>query len=127
MRHQGDPSVNGGALVTAIQDDLNRFTLRFTRVGGWVVLQLDGELDARTCPALRDALVDTVDGQGNLFVVVDLSGVTFIDSAGIGVLVGANRRLRARGGELRISNPCGTIAKAFEVTRLDRELTITHT
>ena len=55
-------------------------------------------------------------------VVVDLQQITFIDSAGLGVLVGAHRRMRERGGRLRIVRPPPLVERAFELTGLDEVL-----
>ena len=60
----------------------------------WVVLAMTGELDLGSCPVLRQAVVaEVADGHNHL--VIDLSGVDFIDSAGLGSVVGALRRVRS--------------------------------
>src|SRR5918912_3313340 len=61
------------------------------------VLEVGGEVDVYTAPRLRERLVELVDG-GARDVVVDLSRVDFLDSTGLGVLVGALKRLRSAGG-----------------------------
>ncbi len=78
------------------------------------VVGASGELDATTAPQLGLLLLDLLeDGQRN--VVVDLSAVTFLDSTGLGVLVGGTRRLTDAGGTLslvvtdaRILQPCAS-------------------
>ena len=57
---------------------------------------------------------------GAKVVVVDLSGVTFVDSMTLGVLLGAVKRLRQRGGELRIIVDDPHVRRVFEITLLDR-------
>ncbi|MFB7935988.1 STAS domain-containing protein [Streptomyces sp. NPDC127049] len=72
--------------------------------GGWTVLSLRGELDLVTSPLIRRRVHDAV-AAGRHDLVVDLSGVLFCDSSGIGVLVGARRLLRSCGGRLRLVLP----------------------
>jgi anti-sigma B factor antagonist len=102
------------------------FSVQFRRVGGTVVVAVAGELDMYTAPTLRERLVDLVENQGCLFVVVDIGAVSFVDSSALAVLIGAHRRLRDRGGELRVSGPTNGVYKVFEITGLARELTITR-
>ncbi|MEU9855288.1 STAS domain-containing protein [Streptomyces sp. NPDC047974] len=71
---------------------------------GWTVLRLRGELDLLTSPRVRRRVHDAV-AAGRHHLVVDLSGVRFCDSSGIGVLVAARRLLRSCGGLLRIVLP----------------------
>ena len=68
---------------------------------GVAVVTLAGELDQFTVPALRDQLTGLLRA-GRVDVVVDLSAVTFIDSTGLGVLVGASKRAEDDGGALRL-------------------------
>ena len=88
---------------------------------GVVVLRAKGDLDAYTAPGLRAQLHEATAGEADL-VVVDLARVTFIDSAGLGALVGAHRRMREAEGELRIVRPPALVARAFELTGLDEVL-----
>jgi anti-anti-sigma factor len=71
---------------------------------GWVVLQVSGELDLVTSPAVRQHVHEAVaDGRHSL--VLDLSGVRFCDSSGVGVLIAARRLLRSCRGRLRLILP----------------------
>lgn len=72
--------------------------------GGWTVLRLRGELDLVTSPRIRRRVHDAV-AAGRHHLVVDLSGVVFCDSSGVGVLVAARRLLRSCGGRLRLVLP----------------------
>lgn len=90
---------------------------------GVVLLRAGGDLDAYTAPGLRAELHQATDDDDEAeLVVVDLQRVTFIDSAGLGTLVGAHRRMRERGGRLRIVRPPPLVARAFELTGLDEVL-----
>lgn len=100
------------------------FSLTFSRNQHRVVVAVHGELDCSTGPTLHERLADLIEFQGNLSVVVDLTSTTFIDSSGIEVLVTAHRWLRKRGGRLHLAVPRGSVLKVFEITGLDRVLTI---
>jgi anti-sigma B factor antagonist len=91
---------------------------------GVVVLRAKGDVDAYTAPGLRTQLHAVTGGEAQL-VVVDLAEITFIDSAGLGTLVGAHRRMREAGGRLRIVRPPALVARAFELTGLDEVLDLT--
>ena len=82
-----------------------------------------GELDLYTAPELKQELLEVIEG-GVTEIVVDLTRTTFIDSATLGVLVGAVRRLRERDGKLSIVCSDRSIRKIFEITGLDRVLEI---
>lgn len=92
--------------------------------GTGVVIKATGELDVYWAPGFRDALLLLIDGRDDLRVEVDLEGVTFIDSTGLGVLVGAQRRLNDRGGELMLSHLPSPTYKALEVSGLLPHFTI---
>ncbi|MFF4182150.1 STAS domain-containing protein [Streptomyces sp. NPDC001691] len=72
--------------------------------GAWTVLRVSGELDLVTSPGLRRQVHAVVaDGRRNL--VLDLSGVVFCDSIGVGVLIAARRLMRSCQGRLRLILP----------------------
>ena len=79
-----------------------------------------GELDAFRAPDVREELVRVIEA-GASAVVCDLSAVTFLDSSGLGVLVGALKRLRERGGDLYVV-PGKAGRRVLELTALDRVL-----
>lgn len=81
-------------------------------VPGGAVVALRGDLDLATSPLLRTALAELIDQPSVRCVVVDMGGVTFIDSTGVHVLVEAAKRLRRCGGDLALS---GTKSGAFKV------------
>jgi len=90
---------------------------------GWHVLRLAGEVDVATAPRLRDRLVSLVTG-GQRDLIVDLSGVTFIDSMGLGALVSGLKRARAQGGDLRLVGATDHVAKVLEITRLNQAFVV---
>jgi anti-sigma B factor antagonist len=93
---------------------------------GWAVLAVSGEVDVATAPRLRERLVSMVtDGQHR--IVVDLEGVDFLDSTGLGVLVGALKRVRTHDGELSLVCTQPRILKVFEITGLTKVFSIHDT
>ena len=81
------------------------------------VVKVSGEVDLATSPRLRDALVEITD-ENEPRVVVDLEDVGFIDSTGIGVLVGGVKRARSHGGDLALVCTQRRILKVLEITGL---------
>jgi anti-sigma B factor antagonist len=99
-------------------DAIGDLAIRLGRNGGQVVVSLCGELDAYTSPRLREVLLDVIDNQGNLDVAVALDELSFIDSSGLSVLIGAMKRVREGGGTLRLLDPTPDAYRVFEITRL---------
>jgi anti-sigma B factor antagonist len=81
------------------------------------LFRVRGEVDVSTASIFRDDLARAVD-RGDPRVVVDLSGVTFMDSSGLGVLVGALRRMRDDGRTLRVIGLNPTTRRLFDATGL---------
>ncbi len=86
-----------------------------SREPGYVVLSVAGELDAATEQRFRDALTSVLT-HGVPRIVVDLSRVAFISSAGIGVLMGVRRVLADGGGSLALACPHGEVAQVLSIT-----------
>lgn len=89
----------------------------------WTVLAVGGDLDVAAAPALRQAVMAAV-SSGETRLVLDLTGVGFIDSFGIGAVVGSLKRVRQRGGELALVCPEPRVRRVFELCDLDRILTL---
>ena len=90
------------------------------------VVSVTGEVDLFTAPEFKDRVMAPI-AAGVERVVVDLSDASFIDSSSLGVLIGAHRRLRARGGRLMVACDHAAILKTFRVTGLDSVFTIAPT
>jgi anti-sigma B factor antagonist len=83
------------------------------------LVRVVGEVDLHTCPELRAALQRLTD-EGQLRIVLDLAAVPYVDSAALGVLVDAQRRLREKDGEIYLARVAPFVMRAFEITRLIR-------
>jgi len=88
-----------------------------------IVLEVGGEVDVYTAPKLRERLIELSEA-GALHVIVDLGKVEFLDSTGLGVLIGARKRLRGAGGSLVLVCSRDPLLKLFHVTALDKVFTI---
>lgn len=87
--------------------------------GGSPPVIVDGELDASTAPRLGAELHRLVD-EGRTSLTLDCSGLDFIDSQGLGVLVGVSRRLRDAGGSLHLRGARSQLLRVLHLTRLDQ-------
>ena len=87
------------------------------------IVAAHGQIDLYSAPTFKEALADAID-DGNTDVVVDLTGVSFMDSTGLGVLVGAHKRLDLLGGSLLVVSPDETIKRVFELVGLSRRFEI---
>ena len=88
--------------------------------GETVVLTIHGDADLKIAAELKDRLAAAIDDESVSTLVLDLSGVTFLDSMVLGVFLGCMKRLRARGGRFRVVMPHNDIRRIFEMTLLDR-------
>jgi anti-anti-sigma factor len=86
---------------------------------GGRVVALRGELDASTTRDLADHLI----GPPGSLVVVDLFGLTFIDSSGLGAIHAARRKAREDGGNLIVCRPNPTVFRVLEITGFDMWVT----
>lgn len=86
---------------------------------GGAVAQLRGEIDLRSSPKLRAALLQVADRKPTR-VIVDLAGVTYVDSSGVGTLVEFKRRLERAGGKVVLSGLQPRVRSVFEITKLDQ-------
>lgn len=94
-------------------------TLEHRTEGDTTVLDVAGEVDVYTAPKLREKLVELVsDGHYNL--VVDMTKVEFLDSTGLGVLVGGLKRVRSHNGSLELVCSQERILKIFRITGLTK-------
>jgi anti-sigma B factor antagonist len=84
-----------------------------------VVLDLQGEVDAFTAPKLKQEMISQIE-RGTTKMAIDLADVTYLDSTGLGVLIGGLKRTRDKGGELVLICPNVRIMRIFDITGLSR-------
>lgn len=102
------------------------FDVQVAEEGGWSVLTLTGELDLAAAPAVRSRVVALTSG-GSSRLVIDLRGVDFLDSAGLGVLVGARKRVRQideAAGEVRLVATEPQVLRVLALAGLDRVMDV---
>jgi len=87
--------------------------------GDFEVIEVAGEIDVYTAPRLREALIDLVT-QGRHRLIVDVERVEFLDSTGLGVLVGGLKRVRSNGGSLDVVCTHDRLLKIFRITGLTK-------
>lgn len=85
------------------------------------VMTVRGEVDLASAPKLAAALSELI-GRGHSLVALDLEAVEFIDSTGLGVLVGSVRRLRDEGGDLILRAASPAVTRILEMTGLGNVL-----
>jgi len=88
-------------------------------IGEYTVIKLKGEVDIYTAPSLRETIIDSVE-RGRYKVAVDLDEVNFLDSTGLGVLVGGLKRVKQHDGELGIICNQESILRIFRITGLTK-------
>lgn len=91
-----------------------------------LVVQLSApSLDASNAPAFRDAVQTLL--QDRTRIVLDLSGVAFVDSSGLGALIGCHRQVSGRKGDFRLCSMSKAVRALFELMRMNRMFTIHDT
>jgi len=101
--------------VLDIQVDVDR---------GCTICRPVGELDAFTVSQFRQTLAELASSP---LLLIDLSGVPFVDSAGLGALIGGIRRVRELGGDVAVACPRPTLTRLLRTTGFDRIVTVTAT
>lgn len=89
----------------------NPFSVNCAAEDGFVILRLEGYLDAHTAPQFEEAVQNEIE-KGNLQLIVDGSQLTYISSAGLGVFMSFIEEIRERGGDIKI---CGVVPKVRQV------------
>lgn len=91
--------------------------------GASTVLRVGGDIDLNSAPGLS-ARIEAIQSRGVTAVIVDLGGVSFLDSSAIGVLVRAHQALTDAGGGLTVVSPRSAISNVFRIARLDEVLPV---
>jgi anti-sigma B factor antagonist len=98
----------------------------YSAAPGRTVVEVSGEIDVYTAPRLREALISLVDA-GSYRLIIDMEGVEFLDSTGLGVLVGGLKRVRAHDGGIDLVCTQGKILRIFRITGLSKVFPIHDT
>jgi anti-anti-sigma factor len=93
---------------------------------GIPVVRATGELDLATIPELR-AVMHEVTSREPRTLIFDFSGISYLDSSGLGILVSAKRRLGAYSGEVIVITDQSSVLKALALSGLDQILRVFHT
>lgn len=115
-RPDASPTTAGGGGSVILVMELRT---EVSEIAGWTVVNVWGELDVATSPSLRETLIRLV-GEGSTRLVLDLEGVDFLDSTGLGTIISALKRVRTHDGDLRLVCTRSRIARLFEITGLDK-------
>lgn len=91
---------------------------------GYTICRPIGELDAFTVSQFRQALAELASSPR---LVIDMSGVPFVDSAGLGALIGGIRRTREQGGDVVVACNRPSLVRTLRTTGFDRIVTMTET
>ena len=98
-------------------------TLTTREVDGKTIVAVGGEIDVYTAPKLRDKITELV-ADGTYDIVVDMGEVEFLDSTGLGVLVGGLKKVRAHDGSLQLVCSQDRLLKIFRITGLAKVFVI---
>lgn len=90
---------------------------------GYTVIAVSGEIDVYTAPKLREKLISLVEA-GSYQLIVDMESVEFLDSTGLGVLVGGLKRVRAHDGWIDLVCTQSRILRIFKITGLNKVFSI---
>jgi anti-sigma B factor antagonist len=98
-------------------------TLATSEVEGATIIAVGGEIDVYTAPKLRDKITELV-ADGVYDIIVDMEAVEFLDSTGLGVLVGGLKKVRAHDGSLQLICTQDRLLKIFRITGLAKVFVI---
>ena len=85
------------------------------------IVRAEGRLNMVSAPELRDVVTRSV-AEGRIRLVIDLAAVEFMDSSGLGALIGALKTARGAGGDLRIAAPGEQVLMVLKLSNVDRIL-----
>ncbi|MGH3212649.1 MAG: STAS domain-containing protein [Trebonia sp.] len=95
----------------------------YSEATGFTVIAVGGEIDVYTAPKLREKLISLVE-EGSYQLIVNMEGVDFLDSTGLGVLVGGLKRVRAHDGWIDLVCTQSRILRIFRITGLNKVFSI---
>ncbi|HOY66547.1 MAG TPA: STAS domain-containing protein [Candidatus Ozemobacteraceae bacterium] len=105
---------------------MSRLQITAEQVLGVVTIAADGEVDVYTLGKLKEAVTMAL-STGLAHLVIDLGGVTYMDSSGLGLLLGLHKQLEKARGRLIVTGPSAAVREVFRVTNADRLLKVMNT
>lgn len=90
--------------------------ITFDNLNNSLVVTLMGELDHHSAEEVRVKMDDRIDRENVKRLILDFSGVTFMDSSGIGVVIGRYKKMSFRKGELCVVNVNNSVKRVFELS-----------
>jgi anti-sigma B factor antagonist len=95
-------------------------------INGTVSYEIKGDIDINSSPEIRDSFEKVLKNKA-MKVLVNLNGVSYVDSSGLATLVEMLKKTRSYGGKLRISNLEPKVKSLFEITKLEKLFEIFET
>jgi stage II sporulation protein AA (anti-sigma F factor antagonist) len=92
--------------------------LSFENINKNLIIKLDGELDHHSSEEIRDEIDREIDQYGVKNIIFDLSGMNFMDSSGIGVVIGRYKKVSKMGGEVAVVNINSRVERIFKMSGL---------
>jgi anti-sigma B factor antagonist len=102
-----------------------RISTQQHREGKYPVVEVTGEIDVYTSPVFKGAIYDPI-LQGFRHVIVDMSRVTYMDSSGFGILLGACKQVKPKGGTISLVGCNDMITRMLNITRLSTIFNLTQ-
>jgi len=106
-------SFGGGVVLESI-----RLETSTREIDGVKVLDVTGEIDVYTAPQFKEA-VNSILESGQKHLIINMAGVTYMDSSGFGTLLSATKRLRPQGGTVNLVKCNSSIDRILRITRLN--------
>lgn len=100
-------------------EERHKLEISSERVERATIVHLKGEIDLRTSPQLREALINLLEDVSGK-IVLDLAGVSYVDSSGVGTIVELKRRVMRAKGDVILVALQQRVRSLFEITRLDK-------
>lgn len=90
--------------------------LNFKNIEQKLIVYMTGELDHHSAEEVRIKIDDRLERENINFLIMDFSGVTFMDSSGIGVVIGRYKKLSSKAGKIAVTNVNEPIKRVFELS-----------
>lgn len=103
-----------------------RMEIKMENIGTTLVVKVAGEIDHHTAPELKDEIDREINLRNIINLVLDFDGVSFMDSSGIGVLIGRYKQIQARGGRTMVIRVRPQVDKILEISGLKKILDCSH-